>query len=256
MHRRLLCTIAIGAFAVGTGITTESAIATPVPAVDRSLHLQGAENARDVGGYHTRDGRKVRTGLVYRSDSLAELTPTDLALLSRHKVTIVEDLRTGYERVLQPDRVPLGAVDRWNDVLGRAPITLVSPQAAYDAFITAPGANEAFGNVLRDIIHADGAVLYHCSEGKDRTGWTTAVLLTILGVDRATVDREFLLSNVYLHVAGHDPVRGVTLGELDRAFTTAEKHYGTFDNYIHNGLGLTSADIAALKNKLLENTSA
>jgi len=214
---------------------------TGVAGADPSLHLQGAVNARDVGGYRTSDGRTVRTGMVFRSNTIARLTATDLAILEARDVRVIEDLRTASERVQAPDRVPVGAVDHWNDVLAPAP-------AAGSAFLTMP-ANRAFGNVLRDIAGADGAVLYHCSAGKDRTGWMTAVLLTVLGVDRTTVNRDFLLSNVYLRSPVGRP--SVTINELDDLFAAVTRRYGSFDAYIHQGLGLSDVDVATVKLKLL-----
>jgi protein-tyrosine phosphatase len=250
----LCAALTVGAVA-GTASAAPSSHTMPAASIgdfNRSLGLQGAVNARDVGGYRTTDGHTVRTGLVFRSNALNSLTPADLAHLTHHNVRVIEDLRTVYERAIAPDRVPAGTVDNWNDVLGQTLLTsIVRPADAYSLFITAPGANRAFGNVLRDIIHTNGAVLYHCSEGKDRTGWTTAVLLTVLGVDRFTVDQDFLLSNKYLHAAPGDIVGGVALDELNTGFTAANQRYGSFDNYVREGLGLTNTDIAALKAKLL-----
>ncbi|WP_228783741.1 tyrosine-protein phosphatase [Nocardia cyriacigeorgica] len=230
-------------------------------AIDRSLHLEGARNARDVGGYWTADGRTVRTGLVFRTDQLDHLTPADLAVLTERKVRDVDDLRTVYERALAPDRVPAGARANWYDVIGGAPLPqLVSSLAGgaemYRAFITAPGANAAIASVLRDVIEnaqaADGgAVLFHCTAGKDRTGWTAAVLLSVLGVDRATVTEDYLLSNRYRGAEPGDLLNGVDAAWLDAAFDQATVTYGSFDNYVRTGLGLTDTEIATLKARML-----
>ncbi|RDI31477.1 protein-tyrosine phosphatase [Rhodococcus sp. AG1013] len=244
---------------VGGPVGAALAAPTTVAAadIDHSLHLEGAPNARDVGGYTTVDGRTVRTGMVFRTDALDKLTPADLAALEGQDVKVVDDLRTVYERILQPDRLPAGATANWYDVLGQAPIeTMVDLRSAYVAFIDAPGADEAFAAVLRDIRDTDGAVLYHCSAGKDRTGWTTAVLLTILGVDRETVNADYMLTNQYVDDSGSSITAslgggGVKQEWLDTAFATAEQRYGSFDNYVRQGLGLTDNDIAALKAKLL-----
>lgn len=241
----------------GIAIAAPTAVADQVD-FDRSLHLDGAENARDIGGYSTADGRTVKTGLVFRTDALAGLTAADLTKLESLNVKVVDDLRTVYERAIQPDRLPAGATGNWYDVLGGSPITtLVDLPAAYVAFIDGPGASEAFSAVLRDIRDSDGAVIYHCSAGKDRTGWTTAVLLTILGVDRATVNEDYMLSNVYRDTDGTGSLGsldGVQQEWLDIAFTTAEQRYGSFDNYVREGLGLTDADISTLKAKLLTDS--
>ncbi|WP_067540927.1 tyrosine-protein phosphatase [Nocardia crassostreae] len=223
----------------------------------RSLNLQGVVNARDAGGYRTTDGRTVRTGLVYRTGELSKATDSDLSTLTADDVKSVHDLRTGYEQqLIGVDKVPAGATEFHDDVIGQAtPQVMASTLAAgtdlYRAFITAPGANEAFANVLRDIAHNPGAVLFHCTAGKDRTGWTNAVLLTILGVDRDTVTYDYLLSNYYRNAKDGDMLNGVTAAALNSAFDQANQSYGSFDDYVRDGLKLTDADITALKAKLL-----
>lgn len=120
----------------------------------------------------------------------------------------------------------------------------------YRAFVSFEDAREAVARVLKDIENGPGAVLYHCSAGQDRTGWVTAVLLTLLGVPRAAVDADYLLSNEYHQAAGSS--MRVGLGDLDSAFAEADRAYGSFLGFAHDGLGLGDDDIAALKAKLLE----
>ncbi|MFI6043639.1 tyrosine-protein phosphatase [Nocardia sp. NPDC051321] len=261
MTRSLRTPIALAAgLAVAFGPVTGAALAEPpvasAVAFDRSLNLQGVQNARDIGGYRTATGKTVRTGLVYRTGQLNNATPADLTELSSRQVRVVDDLRTVYERAIGPDKVPAGATANWDDVIGQAPpevmaSTLTGGDSLYRAFITAPGANEAFASVLRDIIDTDGSVLFHCTAGKDRTGWTAAVLLTVLGVDRDTVNQDYLLSNQYRNANPNDPINGVQQPWLDAAFDQANQTYGSFDNYVRAGLKLSDADIAALKTKLL-----
>ncbi|WP_378731911.1 tyrosine-protein phosphatase [Nocardia brasiliensis] len=244
------------AFGPVTGVALADPPAASALAFDRSLPLQGVQNARDIGGYRTIGGQTVRTGLVYRTGQLNNATPADLAELSSRQVRVVDDLRTAYERAIGPDRVPAGATANWDDVIGQAPpevliSTLTGGDSLYRAFITAPGASQAFSPVLRDIIDTDGAVLFHCTAGKDRTGWTAAVLLTLLGVDRDTVSQDYLLSNQYRNAAPGDTLNGVQQSWLDAAFDQANQTYGSFDNYVREGLKLSDADIAALRTKLL-----
>lgn len=151
-------TIALGP-AVGSAAAADPPVATTSVVAttgQRAVPLQGVVNARDLGGYRTTDGRVVRTGLVYRSGELAEATDADLAALTTRAVRSVHDLRTGYERVLSPDRIPAGATAHWNDVIGQAPpqvlvSTLFAGADLYRAFITAPGANQAFADVVRHL---------------------------------------------------------------------------------------------------------
>ncbi|GAA5106800.1 tyrosine-protein phosphatase [Nocardia iowensis] len=260
-RRSLRAPVALAAgLAVAFGPVTGAALADPPAAsalaFDRSLPLQGVQNARDIGGYRTIGGQTVRTGLVYRTGQLNNATPADLAELSSRQVRVVDDLRTAYERAIGPDKVPAGATANWDDVIGQAPpevliSTLTGGDSLYRAFITAPGASQAFSSVLRDIIDTDSAVLFHCTAGKDRTGWTAAVLLTLLGVDRDTVSQDYLLSNQYRNAAPGDTLNGVQQSWLDAAFDQANQTYGSFDNYVRQGLRLSDTDIVALRTKLL-----
>ncbi|MFE3544435.1 tyrosine-protein phosphatase [Nocardia sp. NPDC059177] len=249
------------AVAVLLGPVAGQAVAAPAPAnettaVERSLGLSGVPNARDAGGYRTTDGHWVRTGLVFRSGALDKATPEDLARLSALGVTVVDDLRTAYERSLAADKVPAGATVHAHDVIGQAPPLILAGalfggEGMYRAFITAPGANQAFAAVLRAVVAADGGVLYHCSAGKDRTGWTSAVLLTLLGVDRATVTADYLLSNTYRNAAPGDPLNGVQAEWLDAAFDQVNQSYGSFDAYVRQGIGLSDEEISALRTAML-----
>ncbi|WP_328397265.1 tyrosine-protein phosphatase [Nocardia sp. NBC_00416] len=264
IHRsaRVPAAVLTGAL-VAFGPAVAVSIAAPPAAsdvlADRSLHLAGAPNARDLGGYRTVDGRTVRTGVAFRTDQLNNLTPADLAELTRLGVRDVDDLRTVYERALGPDRIPAGAHANWYDVIGAAPLpelmsTLAGGDDLYRAFITAPGASQAVAGVLRDIAesgHDGGAVLFHCTAGKDRTGWVAAVLLTVLGVDRATVTEDYLLSNQYRAAAAGDPLSGVKKEWLDSAFDQVAATYGSFDRYVSEGLRLSPAEVDALKQRML-----
>lgn len=256
-----------GAGAPAVATTTERAgITTTATAVD----LVGAKNFRDVGGYATTDGRTVRTGVVYRSAKISNLTDADLRRLAELGITLDVDLRNVVERYEEPDRVPPGARYQVADVVSLehglrfhddAVVTLVKALAAglfngsdnlgqsiaYPFMVDFVGADHAFGDLLRAIAANDtGATVFHCSAGKDRTGWGTAVLLSLLGVPRATVEADFMLSNDLLG----NP-KAVELSWLRAAFAEVDHLYGSMDAYVRQGLGLDDATIAALRARLL-----
>ncbi|MFT4044464.1 MAG: tyrosine-protein phosphatase [Gordonia sp. (in: high G+C Gram-positive bacteria)] len=219
-----------------------------------AVDLAGVVNARTFAAYTTVSGLRI-SDKVIRSANLSALKPSGVRRLQREQLRSIIDLRTALEVALQPDvRVP-GATRTHDDVLGATPPTnLIDLTSAYRSFITDPGARAAFGSALRTIgatTARGGTVLFHCSAGKDRTGWLSAVLLTILGVDKAVVNADYLASNIYRHASPNDPVNGVNLGLLDSSFATANRVYGSFDNYVHRGLGLSARDIATLKRSLL-----
>lgn len=105
----------------------------------------------------------------------------------------------------------------------------------------------AFHDLLTAIANnSDGATVYHCSAGKDRTGWGTAILLTILGVPREVISADFMASNTYL---GRDDA--VDLSWLDAAYAQVDRLYGGMDTYVREGLGVDQDTIDSLRAKLL-----
>ncbi|HEY5858401.1 MAG TPA: tyrosine-protein phosphatase [Aldersonia sp.] len=249
----------VATLAVGGGLSASVAVAQPavVEAAPGALvELDGTQNTRTLAGFATADGKVVRDGRVLRSDNLSTLSPGDVEALQAAGVVTVVDLRTGWERLVQPDREIPGASSKWFDVFaGLPPTTLIDLPTAYRAFVTDPTAREAFASTLREIAAASDQgkwVLFHCSAGKDRAGWTTAVLLTLLGVDRETVEADFLASNDYRHTSPSDPFNGVNIDWLRSAFRAADEVYGSVDGYVRDGLGLTDDEVAALRVGLLQ----
>ena len=114
-------------------------------------------------------------------------------------------------------------------------------------------------------------LLYHCSAGKDRTGWLTVILLTALGVDEAAIRADYLRNNELTdEPAGGDrrrrcggdirswtsdavlPVLEVRAEYLDAGYAEVRRVHGSFDAYLRDGLGLTDDDLSALRAHLLE----
>ncbi|MGW4353911.1 tyrosine-protein phosphatase [Nocardia sp. NPDC004582] len=253
----------------GSAAPNDPVSTLPAPAVT-AIRLDGAANFRDIGGYRTSDGRTVRTGVAFRSNRISGLTDADLAKLVTAGVTLDVDLRNGSERGSAPDRVPAGAQYKVADVvsfdsgvsfhefpvitLGRAVVdgfvagsSDIKQSIGYPFMVNFHGSDVAFGTLLRSIAgNTGGATLYHCTSGKDRTGWATAVLLTLLGVPRDVVNADYLASNTELG----DP-QAVQLSWLEAAFNEMDRLYGSFDRYVRDGLGLDQATIDALRAKLL-----
>ncbi|GAA3716713.1 tyrosine-protein phosphatase [Gordonia hankookensis] len=250
---------AIAPTAIGTATAAPSQMAaTSAPA---AFDLAGTVNTRTFTNYHTADGQSIN-GRVIRSDSLDKLTAADQKKLAGHRVTSIIDFRSDVERAVQPDRAVPGATAVNYNVFGSpVPISvdsgsagLTDTESQYREFVTSASARDAFRKTLLDIKSTAGkgdTVLYHCTAGKDRTGWASAVLLSILGVDRSTVEQDYLASNTFRHADAGDSLNGVNISSLRAAFAAADKTYGSFDNYVSKGLGLTAGDIAGLKKGLL-----
>ena len=122
----------------------------------------------------------------------------------------------------------------------------------YRNFVTASEAAE-FGKVLLDLAHASGPAMYHCSAGKDRTGWTSMLLQTIAGVPSATIMRDYLASNNYLGLALNNNINEpyVQPQWLKAGLDQITASYGSMYAYLTQGLGLTQADIYVLRAKMV-----
>jgi protein-tyrosine phosphatase len=256
---------------------------------DRHVALTGATNLRDVGGVRTADGHWVKMGLVFRSDSLAHLTDQDVASLAGLGLRSTYDLRSQAERAADPDRLPQGVDLRIADVAPETPafgpqmmqdprmqeyLKAMTAQGAagmaqlYRRFVTSEPALAAYKTMFHGLAQQQALpTLFHCSAGKDRTGWGAAVLMTLLGVPHEAVMKDYLASNQYLAAMGRamaakmpDPKMLEALAPLmtnrpeylDAAFDEANQRYGSFDGYLHQGLGLTDADIEAIRANFLE----
>ncbi|GAB2829408.1 tyrosine-protein phosphatase [Actinocorallia aurea] len=242
---------------------------------DRLVKLDGTVNFRDVGGYRTANGQWVKMGEIYRTDALDKLTSADQAKLKRLGVEIVYDLRMDSERASAPDRLPAGIRHVIADVSGGSGSYTMPTTAEAAAqmmvqgersMVTSAVSQAAYSSVFDGLSDDDlRAALYHCTAGKDRTGWATASLLTALGVPRATVMADYLASNDYRAAANaaalasmpaaqaeiYKPLMDVRAEYLDAGFDQVEKSFGTFAAYERQGLGLTKAELKELKETLL-----
>ncbi|MET8755762.1 tyrosine-protein phosphatase [Streptomyces sp. NPDC004667] len=260
----------------------------------RQIPLQGAVNVRDVGGYRTYTGGQVRQGLVYRSDALGKLTPADITTVAGLGLTKAVDFRIPMEVQYDgADRLPSGlsATSRPVSDLGLY-ATLVGAIATgdparqeqilgggraeaymrdiYRTFVSSPENRAQFAATLREIADSgQGPILYHCTSGKDRTGWMSYVLLRALGVPEATAGSDYLASNTFrgaydaqvragLKQSGRMqnpdlliPLQEVRQDYLDAATAQLEADYGGFYGYLTDGLGLDLRTLAKLQAKMV-----
>lgn len=242
------------------------------------IRLASADNFRDVAGpgYRTRDGGRVRRGVLYRSNEL-RLTPEDAASLAALGITTVCDLRTAAEVERHPDLAVPGATWRHFDLLGipaQEVPTLPDPATAlammeevYRRFVADPGTRAVLGALLTELA-TDGVHLFHCTAGKDRTGWVAALVLHVAGVDDETVLADYLRTNETSaasqeaarilvverlgpeHAAAYEPVLRADARFLHTAYDEVAAAYGTRERYLREGLGLSPATLATLRAKL------
>lgn len=245
---------------------------TPVP----TALLQGASNFRDVGGYSNADGRCVRRGQVFRSDHLAGLTPEDLARLASLGIGHSLDFRGAAEYSATPYAIP--GVQRL--ALTIEPTVIARMQAlvvqgivptteetvalmceTYRDFVNHNAGT--FGRFLKHLLEQPTPQVFHCTAGKDRTGFAAALLLSALGVDRATIEHDYLLTNqLYkrdnrLEGSGHPHVMKVLWQVqpefLHAAFDAVDAQHGGMQDYLHGAIGLSPQELAELKQMLLED---
>ncbi|MFI7214399.1 tyrosine-protein phosphatase [Micromonospora maritima] len=262
----------------------------------RDWELVGAPNARDLGGLPTTDGRRVRAGRLLRTAALGRLTDDDLPVLGKLGVACVVDLRDADEQAVAPPnrlvgdprRVHLPVYDAAHPVFTYVSAVLQGHDldayaelaregmpgamtAIYRWFVTGESARAGFGGAVR-LAADDGnlPLLFHCSAGKDRTGWLSVVLLTALGVPEPAIRADYLRHNELteslrevllaamtrrrpdLDPAVARPLLEVRPEYLDAAYDEVRRVHGTFEAYLRDGLGVTDEVRARLRAALLE----
>jgi len=270
-------------FLFSTPAPAQQVIATPI--------LTSAENFRDIAGIAASAGGTgfvnttsnfglMRTGIFYRSNVLS-LNNADWTTVSALRIGRDIDLRTPAEISAAPDRTPAGALYTNVNIVGTPSmpsLSLSSPtmdavrslaQSGYRTFVTNATERAGFGTVLLTLAHDSGPDLFHCSDGKDRTGWTAALLQSIAGVSSTTIMNDYLASNTYLAsmistetaaivavapgLQGQNlnPLLGVDSSYLQAAFDQVNASYGSMYGYLMQGLGLSLEDIYVLRGKMV-----
>lgn len=261
----------------------------------RSLGITSVPNLRDLGDYRTSDGSAVALGMVYRSNQLSGITTEDMEKIAALGLEVDYDLRTSDEKEARPDELPEGVEYVWLDVLADSPQAgpamleklMVNPEEAnaalgggqaeagfaesYREFVSLPSAKAEFGRLFRGLGDRERLpALFHCTTGKDRTGWAAAALLTLLGVPKETVMEDYLRSNDYIIpmyqevidqfvAAGGEEgiplaILGVRREYLEAAFDEMETQYGSIENYFAEGLGIDAAQQEALRELYLSRS--
>lgn len=238
--------------------------------------LTGAPNFRDLGGYRNTEGQAVRRHQLFRSDHLGNLAPDDLELLSgrlREKVRVL-DLRGVAERetavcaiegatvhslAIEPTIVQvLSELTEAGHTLTQADV-VGHMQDTYRGFVRQN--THRFAALFAHLLESDSPLVFHCTAGKDRTGFAAALILKALGVPHDEVMRDYLLTNQRLKPKsewkGLAPEAAAVLYRvqpefLDAAFEAVEQKYGGVETYLREGLGLREAERARLRELYLE----
>ena len=243
----------------------------------RPIALDGATNFRDLGGYEARDGRRVRWRRLFRADGLHALTAADRAVLESLGIGEALDLRYGPERAGEPALLPesvasvhIGLPDQpANSLLetmhaGGVPSAEAAWTRLRDSYSRYPEKYApACGAILRRLIAEDAPpLLFHCTAGKDRTGFTAAVVLEALGVPRETIMEDYLLTNRHWDRGGrepeglpreiYEPVFAAREEYLAASWATLDREHGGLEGWLDRAVGFGAEDRARLRAAMLE----
>ncbi|GHC63884.1 tyrosine-protein phosphatase [Streptomyces cinnamoneus] len=255
-------------------------------------------NFRDLGGIPLVGNSAVRPGLLLRSGQLDRLDPQADPAVAALGIHTVVDLRTEHERRERPDRLPDGARLIVADVMAamagtasqqgspenaapaRLETVLGNPATAeeylgdgkaeklmgdtYRAFVTSASACHAYRLLLTTLAEPDcGPLLFHCTAGKDRTGWAATVILLLLGADVSAAEREYLavVPAVRAAFAPHvdrftaaggnpdiaDAILGVRPAYLAAALEEMHRVHGDVESYVRDGLGIPDTAVDRIR---------
>ena len=266
----------------------------------QSIGLQGVANARELGGYIMADGRRIKRGRLLRSGTLHTATDADVALLeSKYHLAHIFDYRTEYEKTHEPDRPVAGAdnlflscLDPRDDekqaptfrlIFGeRFPESLLEfafteeaqklASVMYSGMVMSEWTQLQYATFLNYVLNTEeGAVLCHCSQGKDRTGMGIAYLLFALGADRDLVVADFDMSNIFYHDfieelfqkieerGGGESEKlvirsfiGVNTPMFEKALDLVDREFGSMHDYIVNQLCVSEQELELLRSRYLE----
>ena len=254
---------------------------------ERRLPLEGADNFRDLGGFPAADGRQIKWGYFYRADKLSELTESDLAYLSNLDLQTVVDLRSEEEIAAAPDVLPKGVeylhlpiyneAEDTSNIKGRIMEGLFPREEADNLLVEVNrllAGSEAyrFQPFIDKFVSGEGVPMaYHCTSGKDRTGFATYLILHTLGVDSVLIFDDYLMSNYYRFDRNKKNLRKANIGQyfkpidpevlkplmlvdpkyLRAAVDVIEEEYGTVEAFMEKQYGITAEIRERLRDRYL-----
>ena len=256
------------------------------------IGITSAHNARQLGGYRI-DRKTVKDGLLIRTASISGLSEADSALLAdKYKVQRIYDFRGQAESQASPDVIPGNAgylslsipftgtespsvhnqsqEEMIKMLLAYADNPLVQDMCKnmYDKIFFEESSHEVYRKFFSDLLSLDpedGAVLWHCTQGKDRAGSASAMLLAALGAERDLIMADFTLSKDYYDpMASRIPVEtevqrnvintliSANPEAFEKTLDKVDAEYGSLRNYLTECLGVTPEMMNTLRKRYLE----
>ena len=267
---------------------------------NRILHLQGVLNARELGGLPLKDNRVVKHGKIIRTGRLSNLTVDDRKQLKdTWHVTRIVDLRNNREVAEYPDMELEGAVyqqisiipgeldgisrqDNGMDPIDRAIIRAENlhknggAKGLLEGMYGQMADDEYCADRIKDFFDMmldleEGAFIWHCTSGKDRTGVTGGLMLYALGADMETIKEDYLYTNIQnrqhrekvLDMMKVKKASDIRIGEIEilesvaweymeSFFRGIETKYGSIDNFLSQRIGLDKDKLEKLTEKYTE----
>lgn len=249
------------------------------PLPSRHIALPGTTNFRDLGGYIGHQGQRVRWRKLFRSDHLAGLTPEALRTLQSLRVQRSADFRGQHERMVdgyewqglhthlltvEPTVVQKAIAMIHAGGSLSVPETVGLMQETYRHFVRDNTAQ--FAQLFQLLLQDDAPIVFHCTAGKDRTGWAAALILEVLGVARADIEQDYLLTNQYYQrpeAMATRAAQAVPMNVLQvlwrvqpeflhSAYDMVAREYGGMPTYLREVMQLDDAAQAALRARYLQ----
>lgn len=273
-----------------------------VTAEGQTINMSTISNARELGGYATLDGKTIRKGVLIRTAALTDISKEDLDfLIGDYRLSAIIDLRATYELEEDPEPVLDGVAQYHFRIMdeqlmaSRAAVIgdmLQDPNAdpmkkmtaileskiisdqLYVEFLQGETGKNGFREFFRVLLETPkgDAVLWHCTNGKDRTGVAAMLLLGVLNIDDETIMEDFLLTNVFFEKeisAMRDQLsqyikdeklldelmvtgKGVYAPYMQNAIDYIKDNYGDISGYVKKELGFSDEDILKLQSLYTE----
>lgn len=247
------------------------------------IHLTGTVNTHDLGGIVAKNGWHIKPKRLIRSAALAHLTKTDRWKLTKNvNVKVVCDFRPTGEIKVAKDAKLSGVAYRHDSVMADKNFGVHTTrqyanqlankqpnnmQLFYQKMVTSSHSIKAYRSFMNQLLkQKHGALLYHCTYGKDRTGIATMLILACLGVSKQTIMKNYLASNHDLKGTVHkeyQQLKRVTHNKralanfkrsksakaayLDAAYRAIDQRYGSMKHYQKAALRLSNSDVHKLR---------
>lgn len=232
----------------------------------KRLPFETINNFRDLGGVATKDGKVLKWGKIYRSANMDDISDIDIDKMKKLDITTIVDLRRDYE-VLKNYR----NIDKVKENFDYNQISLAKQDFGYDqiqeiiegkvsvgrTYRELIDNHEAVKKILKLIVNCDNAIVFHCQEGKDRTGVIAMIIYGLLNVDQIDIIADYEVSSAYLgYVSEYDQDEEYSVFRITNPYYIKEAYsyitdeYETFENYIDK-LDLDNKLIDKLKKKML-----